>query len=104
MSDVASQPLCAELYEVSGWVIGSSTDIYDFPKYSDRKGNFIAPAYDAGYLLRKLPLYTEIEQIPGGWFVTNNEFSLTADTIEDALCTLAIELFKAGVLKREVSA
>lgn len=109
--NVASLENCKELYELSGWE--TSRDRY----YPDRKpqlaiGPFGAklpstaiPAYDLGYLLRKLPSgVTLFSNSNGG---DPNDYSIkyengewiTADTPEDAACKLAIELFKQGVLK-----
>lgn len=81
------------------------------------------PAYTAGYLLRKLPKLLDIDGAsfslcvhtnvaPPDWtayymFVQvvdgklkrySNRLKVEADTPEDALCKLAIELFKRGIL------
>lgn len=96
---VASLEFCKELYELSGWVTdewrsgtGTTTGAY--------------PAYNLGYLLRKLPDSSEVFRFdynayeathypnPGG------DSSARADTPEDAACKLAIELFKQGILRR----
>ena len=69
------------------------------------------PAYDLGYLLRMLPTgcYIATRQT-GATASTGNAFTYKtpygiikekAETPEDAVCKLAIELFKQGVLKRE---
>lgn len=94
MSDVASLDLCKELYEVSEWEADAFRD-------------GITPAYDLGYLLRKLPVHISIEShatLDGKgsrWYkaVDNSaEESCRAVTPEDAAAKLAIELFKQGVL------
>lgn len=115
---VASLNLCKQLYELSGWqdvdesIFSSVTEkldwIYDAPS-----GLWWLPAYDAGYLLRKLPHFIQLTQLsggytPNGWRAEKNnsqDFAgycrADAASPEDALCLLAIELFKSGVLKRE---
>lgn len=75
---------------------------------------FVCPAYSAGYLLRRLPRYDA-----EGWNLTlecqgeeavvayyrhtddRHKHEKLADTPEDALCKLAIALFKANILRRE---
>lgn len=78
------------------------------------------PAYDLDYLLRKLPPYiaTHDEHADDYLLTIRPNFAGTmwetiyvglerllyfqqADTPEDAVCKLAIELFQAGILKRE---
>lgn len=127
MSHTASLELSRTLYEVSGW---DDTD-----KWLHRKGNgdtmlfspigphlmeCDAPAYDLGYLLRKLPHSTYVEQHRpaakdgykyGAWNtdLTHILYSKTpidyfqadADTPENALCQLAIDLFKSNILVKE---
>ena len=59
--NVANLDLCKELYELSGWkatekyhyIAGTYTDI-DTVAFRGRKYDGV-PAYDLGYLLRKLP-------------------------------------------------
>jgi len=122
---VASLNLCKELYELSGW--NNTEHSY----YADPGGlpsldatglhHKVAPAYDAGFLLRKLP--REIENPRGvlmmqarhnGYYYayttkTGQEWPFDERAVvyqidktpENALCKLAVELFKAGVLTRE---
>jgi len=117
--NVASLELCKELYELSGW------DDLDL-SFQPERGN--CPRYDLGYLLRKLPNSTDIDaeefeeafdcSAPESFFLAwemdtlqhewrvqfqiedsvleNTMFE--ADTPEDALCLLIIELFKQGIL------
>lgn len=118
---VASLENCQKLWKLSGWE-------YYQAKY--RKNGFLvtwgymklmkgeAPAYSAGYLLRKLPKYLDddypkarraLNDFDDGWeasYVRQDEFhppetlhGCTADTPEDALCRLAIKLFEEGVLR-----
>lgn len=112
--NVASLELCKELYELSGWedtekwLTASDLlpEIIDGKKTGNLKREQV-PAYDLGYLLRKLPPVTKVincsnekTQIYGALFP---ELKLTfhGDTPEDAACKLAIELFKQGVLPKE---
>lgn len=117
MSDTASLDLSKTLYELSGW----------WPEnipVADDEGHvqeLSFPPYDTGYLLRKLPrqetkqhdstedfyslLITwepEIEKWKAGYKRdTDNYWQLhksVADTPEDALAKLAIQLFKEGIL------
>jgi hypothetical protein len=125
--NVASLELCKELYELSGWI---KADDWGFRKYSakgiamnygSRLGKYEIPAYDLGYLLRKLPktvpnddnggsYYFDLHFVPykdsGDWTACyDNAVGVTykydafADTPEDAACKLAIELFKQEILK-----
>lgn len=115
--NVASLELCKELYELSGWddthwVWDKQLNVIsEYPTGA----RFESPAYDLGYLLRKL------ERVEGGVSLTycNHQDGSTNyciylnetlggsfaydDTPEDAAAKLAIELFKSGVLKKEIS-
>lgn len=101
--NVASLSLCKELYELSGW------DSLEY--HPNAVGTPITcPAYDLGYLLRKLPRGCYIAQTRKGWtassgnareiFGKQSPITLNADTPEDAACKLVIELFKQGILKK----
>lgn len=133
---VASLRLCRTLYELSGWrgntywydrscdceEISVFDSIYVSPNGSD------IPAYDLGFLLRKLPPNFHTGDVRGAfefflkttgrewfagynkpemgkWLYDNNhgvwERPCTADIPENALCKLCIELFNQGVLKPE---
>lgn len=116
--NVASLELCKELYELSGWVPEGPNEGY-YPRGSNlvyghklliNDGDI--PAYNLGYLLRKLP-YPEIRLgITGRWQAhygyKTDRFTLTfpgavagfGNTPEDAVAKLAIELFKAKILVR----
>lgn len=124
--NVASHSLCKELYELSGWYFGGHTwhhsdfnDLWTLAPAPDKVGKtykVVCPAYDLGYLLRKLPESVDsiygllLYPTSGGqWFAGYYEpdgleqYEVHADTPEDAACKLAIELFKQGVLKKEKS-
>ncbi|WP_285250234.1 hypothetical protein [Pseudarthrobacter sp. fls2-241-R2A-168] len=63
------------------------------------------PAYDLGYLLRKLPDGQRIIKASPDYYVVNNIDGVTdvnedGKTPEDALCSFAIYLFKQGLMKR----
>lgn len=95
--NVASLELCKELYELSGW----KTETMSMGLHQN------APAYDLGYLLRKLPSDCPLASDGETWSIAyidedgaNREYS-NAMTPEDATCLLAIELFKSGVLTKE---
>ncbi len=125
MMNIARLDLCKELYELSGW----AQSLYEHELLSGehytttlpRKAmehssqNIYIPAYDLGYLLQKLGNrhvelkrpYSNSEPI-NRWscmaFYDDGEelpayLIESADTPEDAVCKLAIELFKQGVLK-----
>lgn len=123
--NVASLELCKELFELSGWK-GTHYNWYTHvsakvePELQHRKmvrladsNNWIEiPAYDLGYLLRKLPhrikfkdfeLHKVYEDDWWAGYTYQEEFVIKAfaDTPEDATCKLAIELFKQGVLKEK---
>lgn len=130
--NVAQLSLCKELYAISEW----DTTTWQFAKKSEDskielrlrehgrgwpKGYYTAwPAYDLGYLLRKLPtkigdhhlhLKAHVNEeykakktgrVTGGkiwWSCLIENTIAEADTPEDAACKLAIELFKQGILK-----
>lgn len=115
--NVASLENCKELYELSGWETGDSPDCWYWKKQSFAR--HVCPAYNLGFLLRKLPYShkgVNLELVPrfdGTWFIgyaAGKEFLATdpqdkylwaeADTPENATCKLAIELFKQGVLTK----
>lgn len=130
--NVASLELCKELYEVSGWK-NPKAGVFEIekawrptPLMSGDNYRLInigpntpedIPAYDAGFLLRKLPrdvgegenlrfLSLEPQAVSREqWSARYSDenyknplYSRFADTPEDALCQLAIELFKKGIL------
>lgn len=137
---VANLELCKELFEVSGWDLDEhdkylskwwwSLDgvVQDWAadRYKLTPDQVVAPAYDLGYLLRKLPDFTELHkeyadgkvrwnctdenaesQINGVPFAEPHiDFEFYdndhyADTPEDAACKLAIELFEQNILTKE---
>lgn len=126
---VASLEFCKELYELSGWKPDGEVKMID--KWWREPGpqpggaqiiHYVAPKYDLGYLIRRLP-----KQIPyvgdcpaavwfnkklGKWQTgytwhvqgsddnTKSKY-FEADTPEDAACKLLLELFKQNILKKE---
>lgn len=118
MSNVASLELCRELYELSGW---GDTEHHWWPDWWTSGGKATAnikpidldpkieadliPAYDLGYLVRKLPEQTSVYRYENVW-VANRENErrtgypaiIEADTPENAVASLAILLFQQGIL------
>lgn len=103
MGNVASLELSKKLYELSGWGDYGNDPIEKWLDYTD---DWSVPAYDCGYLLRKLPKFCRVwlrDESPL-WIATHgaggSEHGTTAymDTPEDALCKLAIKLFEERVL------
>lgn len=117
--NVASEDLCRELYKLSDWGRGDDDlwwwDGELIPPRSFAGVGF--PAYDLGYLLRKLPAslpgneyYFQLnEDGVGEWWGARywdsvariDKFPCVADTPEDAACKLAIELFRQNILQNE---
>ena len=114
--NTASLELCRELYELSGWLckygwFGQYTGEelgYQVLVRSEYEINasYQCPAYELGYLLRKLPPYTRVWFNKKSWVCSQggggaeDNASEYADTPEDAVAKLAIELFKQGILER----
>lgn len=121
--NVASRDLCKELYELSGWdntffVYVTEDEVAYFVITAEEarieKWRIVAPAYDAGFLLRKLPSgagviknskdYTarrpNMLGSPENKDPFNGRTGWDGDTPENALCIMAIELFKAGILTK----
>lgn len=137
---VASLDLCRELHKLSGWVVHQYTyritdgrghewvDIADrgwcdnwTPRNRDEKIDY-APAYDLGFLIRKLPKRFNIAPDTIGeeiypltinadgdncWIAAYGfddlykDLGFDGDTPENALCQLAITLFEKGILVKE---
>jgi hypothetical protein len=108
----ASLELCKELYELSGWLTGIDGNCY-VSLTGERRGFEvrpvtdtgnariqICPAYDLGYLLRKLPAGNVLTALEDEWIASSSPKVTTAPNPEDAAAKLAIELFKEGILKR----
>ena len=130
--NVADIELCRELYELSGWedtecwwiekrngdikaYTGAERSDYTYTGDNDLE----LPAYDLGYLLRKLPVknnslnFELVPRIDGSWYIgytvsknptveeANKYIHAEADTPEDATAKLAIELFNQGILTKE---
>lgn len=119
--NVASLERCKELYELSGW--GDTSFQYtadlqgEFDKDSAAEcrnceaeygcgGRPSIPAYDLGYLLRKLPPNSWVGRSREGWsspyaahIGPEDDNSMDADTPEDAAYKLAIDLIKKGAIE-----
>lgn len=127
MNNVADLDLCKQLYELSGWDGGEDTmywcrnageelkpwnqtemSEFSYPGFEETG----IPAYDLGYLVRKLPEGTHITKAFMSGVQTRHQYNATArmsetwhtgfeaDTPENAAAKLAIELFNQGVLQR----
>lgn len=86
----ASLKLCKELYELSGW------------EFDEVQG------YSLDYLLRKLPAQSSVNMMytkgaEATYMQKKPWIRVTANTPADALCKLAIALFKEGKLCKEES-
>lgn len=120
--NVASLELCKELYRLSGWYTTNVGTLYYTPHTGQDSvaqlgaSSKSIPAYDLGYLLRRLTApeydYLNIEllvtdcQVNIECYDKREQFEpigiYNADTPEDAATRAAIELFKQGVLQKEV--
>lgn len=111
--NVASLELSKELYGLSGWEDTTHTlymNVTGQVSPVPRGEGGWCPAYDLGYLLRKLPRRTtpgkktfDLCVIGTGWSAWYEGTKLEGvsnDSPEDAATMLAIELFKHGVLKK----
>lgn len=123
--NVASLENCKELYKLSGWkdtelvyAIHGTNPTFANNVLPDIDFNNSPPAYDLGYLLRKLPSFYFVycgksgetwypAEMQGGPTMKMPPYifdNLTADTPEDAAAKLAIELHRQGVLPGERNA
>lgn len=104
--NTASKDLCDELFGLSKW------ETEDW--FKGQAGVKIIPKYDLGYLLRELPVWTSskehgpLEIIPyvNSYWEMKYSHKTKKHTLlgkgktpEDAACSLAISLFKQGILK-----
>lgn len=116
--NVASLELCKRLYELSGWSNPDNFWVYDvdytvFDADEWRVFNRAVglaghkdhiPAYDLGFLMRMLDGFNVTLRYSNQWrlwscWADNNLFA-EQQTPEDAACTLLIELFNEGILKK----
>lgn len=119
MSNVSSLELSKKLYELSVWggndedggclwVLNADNDldrfvctVHEYNSYSDAKklNSVIYPAYDCGYLLRKIAPAIGDRKMFRRWL---DIFLVETDgDYEDALCKLAIKLHEEGILQDE---
>lgn len=133
MSNVASLDLCKELHKLSGWdnTLAGGRDrwvllpdnSWDLLRLGDVEANGLdkrlwfrgIPAYDLGFMLRKLPKTLkhpatgEDWTIGIDWHITKKKWladygrtllpHAQADTPEDAACKLLCELIRQEVVK-----
>lgn len=117
---VANLELCKELYAVSGWddthaFYGGGYNEVEFVGQAGYEGyvaefandglNKDIPAYDLGYLLRKLPFFKMNRTDEGQYIIWWAHFDdrEVADTPEDATAKLCIELIKQNILQPSVT-
>lgn len=112
MSNTASLELCKELYELSGWSdaehawsnsMGETRVVCK--RFNTGHMSQICPAFSAGYLLRKLPLYELTNNgliLSADYYDSNNDRFISAygapSKLEDILAELCIKMFKKGIL------
>lgn len=101
----ASRVISAMLYEVSKW---DSVRLDTYPKDGP---DLMCPAYDLGFVLRKMPKYllagntnTPLRMtVEPDYYCFRYGFepghSAKAKSPEDAICKLAIKLFERGLIE-----
>lgn len=103
---------CKKLYELSKWTRDcwwyENKPVYIDSDFIRQKLSADLPAYDSGYMLRKLPegiststASLELKVRGGTWIARygNKSVGGAADTPEDALALLCIKLIEEKVLK-----
>ncbi len=112
MIHVASLKLSKELYALSGWEYEDESGITTLLSSVNLRDR--CPAYELGYLLRKLQdaggrITVLYSRSFGGWYAkyedkwdeANDCEAGASLTPEDVAVKLAIKLFEKGVLKRD---
>lgn len=109
--NVASKELCAKLKKLSGW--SDTTFCWNgqiipafWPEEMRAHDVDSFPAYDLGYLLRRLPQGSSISRGTDKRYyaecpVPIGEMTLFGSTPEDAACKLVIELLKSKVIDKK---
>lgn len=107
--NTTSLEISKRLYKLSGWDdtdkflhLKGNGDTMLFTPIAKHLSDCDAPAYDLGYLLRKLPAgeYSFIRNYSGNsWILDCVSYQTTSNTPEDAAGLLAIKLLEEGVLK-----
>ena|SRR3990167_2142342 len=123
--NTTSKDISKRLYELSGW--GDRCEVYfswqtKYDKVITTKEQgaedsdgflrpWAVPAYNLGFLLRKIPANTSIydwvqigkhekDYEVSWWIETDFIDSFSADTPEDAVAKLCIQLFESSILKK----
>lgn len=117
LCNVASFSDCKELYHLSGW--NGHYWWWTWHEQSDGSGIYVLvgeheapfhgssyPAYDAGYLINRLPPFALQKQGNGGYYAVCTDYAddrhiegESRTNPANALARLAIRLFEAGILK-----
>jgi hypothetical protein len=93
--NTAGLELCKQLYELSGWDDGGL-----FHEEAYISGATV-PLYDLGYLLPKLPVFSQLRLGTKGWCAYKHYADskvILSNEPEDAVCKLCCELIRQGVL------
>jgi hypothetical protein len=99
--NVANLELCKELHQISGWADLPPEQWYGYeaPTFTLPTTVGYIPAYDLGYLLRKLkPIFLSQDDAD---LAKALRLMCQVKSPEDSLCKLAIELFRQNILTKE---
>lgn len=90
------------------WKLNGVEQQSPIERYKLMPDQFVAPAYDLGYLVRKLPSgWTVVTRFNDEWLASwsetadGDDWAETAPTPEDAIGLLVLRLYKEGILNRE---
>ena len=117
VGSVARLELCKELYVLSRWNLTEKHWYHGKPTYHTPYP-WECPAYDLNMLLEKLPQNSWVGYVDTSgqrgyalaktyaWNAQGDDIEKIAEcrgeTLEDAACKVAIELWRRGVLKRDI--
>lgn len=103
--NVATLGLCSELYRLSGWGDGEKPKLKEHIITANESRLETYPAYDLGYLLRKLEGFDVRLHYSNTWRLwgvfAQDSKGEDHDSPENAAAKVCIELFKLGVLTPE---